>query len=74
MPDDKKLIEPIDADFDVVAKAMLTPATSLSKENKKMSSGKALTPATPKQARCQHAIMVLPGTGTNGDYIWHTKS
>lgn len=49
MPDDKKIIEPIDAAFDAVAKAMITPATSFTKENSKMSAGTALTPATPKQ-------------------------
>ena len=49
MPDDKKTIEPINADFDAVARALITPATSLSKENNKMSAGMALTPATPRQ-------------------------
>lgn len=49
MPDDKKIIEPIDADFDAVAKAMITPATTFSKNNNGMSAGTALTPATPRQ-------------------------
>jgi hypothetical protein len=49
MPDDKKTIAPIDADFDVVAKAMITPATSFPREISKMNAGKALAPATPKQ-------------------------
>lgn len=49
MPDDKKIIEPIDADFEAVAKAMVTPATHFPRENNKMSAGKALVPATPRQ-------------------------
>lgn len=48
MPDDKKSIEPIDADFDDVAKAM-TPATSLSNRNKALVPARPQTPATSKQ-------------------------
>jgi len=49
MPDDKKIIPPIDAAFDDVARAMITPATPFPKENNVMSGKKALTPATPRQ-------------------------
>ena len=49
MPDDKKTIEPINAGFDKVARAMVTPATPLSIQNKALEQGKALTPATPRQ-------------------------
>lgn len=49
MPDDKKTIEPIDAPFDDVAKAMITPATPFPKEINRMMTGSALTPATPRQ-------------------------
>lgn len=49
MPDDKKIIDPIDADFDEVARKMVTPATPFGKENNTMAAGKALTPATPRQ-------------------------
>lgn len=45
MPD----IDPIDADFDDVARKMVTPATSFSRENKTLSGKNALAPATPKQ-------------------------
>ena len=46
MPDDKKMIEPINAGFDEVAKSMVTPAPHLPKENNYMHSNTALTPAT----------------------------
>lgn len=49
MPGDKKTIEPINAPFDAVAKAMVTPATPFIKENNKMTTGKAITPASPRQ-------------------------
>lgn len=45
MPD----IDPIDADFDDVARKMVTPATPLPTENNKMAIGSAVTPATPRQ-------------------------
>lgn len=49
MPDDKKTIEPIDADFDTVAKAMVTPATHLSSKSSALATTPGQTPATPKQ-------------------------
>jgi hypothetical protein len=49
MPNDKKVIHPIDAAFDDVAKAMVTPAASFLKENNDMTPKYALTPATPRQ-------------------------
>jgi len=49
MPEDKKLIAPIDAAFDDVAKAMVTPATSLSIKSNYLVGSSALTPATPRQ-------------------------
>jgi hypothetical protein len=45
MPD----IDPIDADFDDVARKMVTPATTLHKQINNLSVGTALTPATPRQ-------------------------
>ena len=49
MPDDKRIIQPIDADFDKVAKAMVTPATSLAKNNSNLHAKRRQTPATPRQ-------------------------
>lgn len=49
MPDDKKTIEPIDADFDEVARAMITPATSLSNKSNALIAKSSQSPATPKQ-------------------------
>jgi len=45
MPD----IDPIDADFDDVAKAMVQVATPFSKDNKTLTDSKALALATPRQ-------------------------
>lgn len=45
MPD----IRPIDADFDDVARRMVTPATPFLKENKALNVKNALVPATPRQ-------------------------
>lgn len=49
MPDDKKMIEPIDADFDAVAKAMVTPAVSLSSKTNTLPSVSGQSPARPRQ-------------------------
>lgn len=49
MPDDKKTIDPLDGSFEAVAKAMVTPATPLSKDNNNLSAQPAQTPATPRQ-------------------------
>lgn len=49
MPDDKKIIEPINAGFDEVAKAMVTPAASLSNQSKALTTVSGQRPATPKQ-------------------------
>lgn len=49
MPDDKKTIEPINAAFEDVAKAMVFPATSLPNNNKALLDNSADLPATPKQ-------------------------
>lgn len=49
MPDDKKTIEPIDADFDDVAKAMLKVAAPLSSNAKGLMSNNSLSVATPRQ-------------------------
>jgi hypothetical protein len=45
MPDDKKTIEPIDADFDEVARKMVAPAPSLSSNNRGLIAAFSLTPA-----------------------------
>lgn len=58
MPDDKKTIEPIDAAFDDVAKAMVTPATSLSNKNNSLMPFSHQTPATPVQLRLDLGIEV----------------
>jgi hypothetical protein len=47
MPDNKKTVEPIDADFDAVARAMV--ATPLSSKSKALSTVSTRSPATPKQ-------------------------
>lgn len=49
MPDDKKTIEPIDAGFDEVAKAMVTPATPLSIKSKALTTISGQRPAPPQQ-------------------------
>jgi hypothetical protein len=49
MPDDKKMIEPIDAPFDTVAKAIVSPATILGRKNKVLSDGISQSPAIWKQ-------------------------
>ena len=49
MADDKKIIEPIDADFDEVARKIAQPATSLSKGINALKGKTALSPATPPQ-------------------------
>lgn len=49
MPDDKKIIEPINAAFDDVARKMMSPATILSKGNNSLVAKNAILPATPKQ-------------------------
>lgn len=46
MPDDKKMIEPIDAGFDEVTKAMVSPAGVLSSTTKDLSAISAQTPAS----------------------------
>lgn len=58
MPDDKKTIEPIAAPFDAVAKAMVTPATSLSNNSNALASISRQTPATPVQLRLDLGIEV----------------
>jgi hypothetical protein len=58
MPDDKKIIEPINADFDQVAKAMVTPATPLSSKSKMLSTVSGQTPATPQQLTLDLGIEV----------------
>lgn len=58
MPDDKKTIEPIDAAFDDVARAMVTPATSLSNKNNSLSAKTGQSPAAPVQLRLDLGIEV----------------
>jgi hypothetical protein len=49
MPDDKNIIEPIDADFDEVAKAIVSPAPLKSFNNIEIGSEMAVSPAPPIQ-------------------------
>lgn len=49
MPDDKKTIQPIEADFDAVAKAMVTPAPLLSRKTNALTTVSGQTPAAPRQ-------------------------
>lgn len=58
MPDDKKIIQPIDAAFDDVARAMVTPATPLSNQTNALSVKKGQSPATPVQLRLDLGIEV----------------
>jgi len=58
MPDDKKMIEPLDGDFDAVAKAVVTPATKLPNRTNALTVSQAQTPATPKQLRLDLGIEV----------------
>lgn len=58
MPDDKKIIPPIDAAFDDVAKAMVSPATSLSNKINNLPAVSGQRPATPKQLKLDLGIEV----------------
>ncbi len=58
MPDDKKIIDPLDADFDAVAKKVVTPATPFTHENKDLSPVSGQVPATPKQLKLDLGIEV----------------
>lgn len=58
MPDDKKTIDPLDADFDEVAKAMVSPATPLTSKSKQLSVKSNQSPATPKQLKLDLGIEV----------------
>lgn len=49
MPDDKKMIKPINAVFEDVARKMVTPATHLPKGTNGLNAKTALSPATPPQ-------------------------
>lgn len=49
MPDDKKFIEPIDAPFDAVAKAMTSPAGSKVLKTNTLTAVPGQSPASPKQ-------------------------
>lgn len=56
--DDRKTIEPIDADFDDVAKAMITPATPLSSNSNNLSVKSSQSPAPPLQLKLDLGIEV----------------
>jgi len=58
MADDKKIIKPIDADFDEVAKAMVSPATSLPNNSKGLTPMKSRSPAPPVQLKLDLGIEV----------------
>lgn len=58
MPDDKKIIEPIDAAFDDVAKAMVTPATSFTNQTNVLVAAAPRSPATPRQGSLDLGIEV----------------
>lgn len=58
MPDDKKIIDPINAGFDDVARAMVTPATPLVSKTKSLEAVSGQTPATPTQLKLDLGIEV----------------
>ncbi|MTK13714.1 MAG: hypothetical protein F8N39_17100 [Clostridiaceae bacterium] len=53
-----KLTTPLGGNFDEVAEAMVTPATSLSNKNKALSVASGQTPATPIQLKLDLGIEV----------------
>lgn len=58
MPDDKKIIDPLDADFDEVAKAMVSPATPNASKSNELVVKSDQSPATPKQLKLDLGIEV----------------
>lgn len=58
MADNKKTIEPLDADFEEVARKMVSPATHLTKETNALSAVSGQSPATPKQLKLDLGIEV----------------
>lgn len=58
MPDDKKIIEPIDADFDEVARKMVSPATPFGINSKALGPVPGQSLAAPKQLKLDLGIEV----------------
>ena len=58
MPDDKNTIEPINADFDEVAKTIVSPATTFTNENKALGGKTGQSLAIPKQLKLDLGIEV----------------
>jgi hypothetical protein len=58
MPDDKKIIQPLDADFDEVAKKMVTPAGGKSSNSKALLASSPQRPAPPRQLHLDLGIEV----------------
>lgn len=58
MPDDKKMIEPIDAAFDDVAKRMVSPATPFDSNSKALAPVSVQSLAAPKQLKLDLGIEV----------------
>lgn len=58
MPDDKKTIAPINAAFDDVAKAMVSPATPFGNQNNMLPAVSGQRPASPKQLKLDLGIEV----------------
>jgi len=58
MPDNKKTIEPLDADFDEVARKMVSPATPLTNKHNALATVSGQSPAAPKQLKLDLGIEV----------------
>jgi hypothetical protein len=58
VPKDEKIIEPIDANFDDVAKKVVTPATPLGSNSSDLPESQLPTPATPVQLKLDLGIEV----------------
>lgn len=58
MAKDKRIIDPIDGEFDEVSKSMVTPATSLSSKSNALNTDSDQSLATPKQLKLDLGIEV----------------
>lgn len=58
MPDDKKTIEPIDADFDAVARKLVSPATPFDNKTSALTTVSGQSLAAPKQLKLDLGIEV----------------
>lgn len=72
MPDDKKIIEPIDAAFDDVAKAMV--AAPLANENNRLGTKNALAVAPPRPGHVAYPGLCLSIDVQNQEIVPATRS